>query len=335
MPSHWAEKQMAQTGIASSRFDFGRNAERYDSWYQSRRGASYDRVQKRAMDTLLSDAGKGKRLLDIGCGTGHWSAYFARKGFDVTGVDISEQMIEVARGKNISSSRFHVADAQNLPFADNQFDVAAAITVIEFAAHPTRLLAEMARCVKKRTGTLVIGALNALAPYNQIRRAQRGSVYASAHLLSPQETQDLLSQFGEVDMRIVGFVSGKDWLLPMSPLLENADGAIVVTTPQDVALSDVRRGITFCRNVNLPVLGVIENMSGFVCPRCGERTNIFRSGGGERMAQEMKVPFLGRIPIDPQIVEACDSGQPYIHQFADSATARCFAESILPVMNLT
>ncbi len=180
----------------------------------------YDRLEKRAMDRFLPDAGKGKTLLDIGCGTGHWSAYFARKGFDVAGVDISEQMIEVARAKGICGSRFQVADAQNLPFADNQFDVAVAVTVIEFAAHPTRLLAEMARCVKKRTGTLVIGALNALSPYNQARRAQHGNVYASAHFFSPQETQDLLSQFGQVDMRIVGFVSGKDRLLPLSPLLE-------------------------------------------------------------------------------------------------------------------
>ena len=142
--------------------------------------------------------------------------------------------------------------------------------------------------------------------------------------------------WGDLDFLIVDSPPGTgDEPLAIAQLLENADGAIVVTTPQDVALSDVRRGITFCRNVNLPVLGVVENMSGFVCPRCGERTDIFRSGGGERMAQEMKVPFLGRIPIDPQVVEACDSGQPYIQQFADSATARCFTESILPVMNLT
>jgi len=142
-------------------------------------------------------------------------------------------------------------------------------------------------------------------------------------------------QWGNLNFLIVDSPPGTgDEPLAIAQLLENADGAIVVTTPQDVALADVRRGITFCRNVNLPVLGVVENMSGFVCPKCGERTDIFRSGGGEKMASEMKVPFLGRIPIDPRIVEACDSGQPYIQQFANSATAQCFAESILPVMNL-
>jgi len=142
--------------------------------------------------------------------------------------------------------------------------------------------------------------------------------------------------WGELDFLVVDSPPGTgDEPLAIVQLLENADGAIVVTTPQDVALSDVRKCITFCRNLNLPVLGVLENMSGFACPKCGEKTDIFRSGGGEKMARDMSVPFLGHIPIDPQIVEACDSGKPYIQQFADSATARCFAQSILPVMSLT
>jgi len=217
MPSHWAERQTGQTGIASSRFDFGRIAGRYDGWYQSRRGALYDRVEIRAMDRLLPDAGKDKILLDVGCGTGHWSAYFARKGFDVTGVDISEQMIEVARGKG---SRFQVADAQNLPFADHQFDVVAAITALEFTAHPKRMLSEMARCVKKPKGTLIVGTLNALSLCNQAKKARRGSVYASADFLRPHGLEKLMSQFGKVDIRIVGFVPKAEWLLPLSPLLE-------------------------------------------------------------------------------------------------------------------
>jgi Mrp family chromosome partitioning ATPase len=143
-------------------------------------------------------------------------------------------------------------------------------------------------------------------------------------------------EWGDLDFLIVDSPPGTgDEPLAIAQLLENADGAVVVTTPQDVALSDVRRGITFCRSLSLPVLGVLENMSGFVCPKCGQRTDIFRSGGGEKMAREMRVPFLGRVPVDPQIVEACDSGQPYIQQFADSTTAKCFSQSILPVMNLT
>jgi Mrp family chromosome partitioning ATPase len=110
--------------------------------------------------------------------------------------------------------------------------------------------------------------------------------------------------------------------------LENADGAIIVTTPQEVALTDVRKGITFCQSLNLRVLGVIENMSGFICPQCGETTNIFKSGGGEDMAKQMNVPFLGRIPIEPQIVQACDAGRPYIETYGQSPAALSFRQIV-------
>jgi ATP-binding protein involved in chromosome partitioning len=87
--------------------------------------------------------------------------------------------------------------------------------------------------------------------------------------------------------------------------------AIIVTTPQDLSVSDVRRCVTFCRQVNLPILGVLENMSGFVCPQCGARIDLFKVGGGETLARETNVPFLGRIPFDPKIVVSGDSGVPF------------------------
>jgi len=136
-------------------------------------------------------------------------------------------------------------------------------------------------------------------------------------------------EWGELDFLIIDSPPGTgDEPLAIIQLLEQADGAVVVTTPQEVALSDVRRGITFCRNLDLPVLGVLENMSGFVCPTCGQRTDIFKSGGGESMATTMNVPFLGRIPIDPQIVEACDSGQPYVDTYRQSQAAQAFNEAV-------
>jgi Mrp family chromosome partitioning ATPase/predicted Fe-Mo cluster-binding NifX family protein len=136
-------------------------------------------------------------------------------------------------------------------------------------------------------------------------------------------------EWGELDYLIIDSPPGTgDEPLSIIQLLENADGAVVVTTPQEVALADVRKGITFCRSLNLPVLGVLENMSGFVCPKCGERTDIFKSGGGENMALAMSVPFLGRIPIDPQIVEACDSGQPYVDKYRQSQAAKAFSEAV-------
>jgi ATP-binding protein involved in chromosome partitioning len=87
--------------------------------------------------------------------------------------------------------------------------------------------------------------------------------------------------------------------------------AIIVTTPQELSISDVRRCVTFCRQINLPVLGILENMSGFVCPQCGARIDLFKVGGGETLARETKVPFLGRIPFDPEIVTSGDSGTPF------------------------
>jgi len=142
-------------------------------------------------------------------------------------------------------------------------------------------------------------------------------------------------QWGNLDFLIVDSPPGTgDEPLSVIQLLENADGAIIVTTPQEVALSDVRKCITFCRNLNLTVIGVLENMSGFVCPKCGQRTDIFKSGGGELMAGQMNVPFLGRIPIDPQIVQACDSGRPFVYHYNQTETAKAFEKVLNPVLEL-
>jgi len=142
-------------------------------------------------------------------------------------------------------------------------------------------------------------------------------------------------QWGNLDFLIVDSPPGTgDEPLSIVQLLENADGAVIVTTPQEVALSDVRKCITFCRNLKLPVIGVLENMSGFVCPKCGERTDIFKSGGGQEMANQMNVPFLGRIPIDPQIVRACDSGKPFVYHYNQSPTAKAFGNVSGPILEL-
>jgi ATP-binding protein involved in chromosome partitioning len=134
-------------------------------------------------------------------------------------------------------------------------------------------------------------------------------------------------QWGILDFLIVDSPPGTgDEPLSIVQLLEDADGAIIVTTPQEVALSDVRKCISFCNNLKLPVLGVLENMSGFVCPHCGQKTDVFKAGGGEIMARQMSVPFLGRVPIDPQIVQSCDSGKPFVYHYNQSQTAKAFGK---------
>jgi ATP-binding protein involved in chromosome partitioning len=142
-------------------------------------------------------------------------------------------------------------------------------------------------------------------------------------------------EWGQLDFLIVDSPPGTgDEPLSVIQLIENADGAIIVTTPQELSIIDVQRSIGFCRKLNLPVSGVIENMSGFICPHCGKSTDIFKSGGGERMAKEVNVPFLGRIPLDPAITETGDEGRPYLMRYTDSETAKAFSRAIKPIMAL-
>jgi ubiquinone/menaquinone biosynthesis C-methylase UbiE len=205
-----------------SHFDFGRIAERYDDWYKSTRGSLCDRLEKRAIDKLLAKRRCDGQLLEVGCGTGHWSEYFGSKGFEVTGVDISGNMIRVAQRKNIVNSRFKIADGENLPFADQSFDVAAAITTLEFTSNPAKMLSEMARCVKKNGGIIIVGVLNTLNRYNQKRKNKLGSVYSSANLFSPQQIHNLLEPYGKPNILIAGFVPERSWLLWLSALYEFA-----------------------------------------------------------------------------------------------------------------
>jgi len=142
-------------------------------------------------------------------------------------------------------------------------------------------------------------------------------------------------EWGELDYLIIDSPPGTgDEPLSVVQLIEDATGAVIVTTPQEVALADVRKSIGFCRQVGLRVLGVVENMSGFVCPGCGTRHEIFKSGGGETMAGDMGVPFLGRIPIDADVVTACDSGKPFCQSHEETQTAKAFAEIVGPILSL-
>jgi len=142
--------------------------------------------------------------------------------------------------------------------------------------------------------------------------------------------------WGRLDCLVVDAPPGTgDEPLALVELLGDDAGAVIVSTPQQVAVTDVRKALAFCETVGLPVLGVIENMSGFVCPHCGETTDVFLSGGAEAMAAEKGVPFLGRIPMDPAVVQAGERGVPYVQAFADSAGAAAFAAAIEPLLSLT
>jgi Mrp family chromosome partitioning ATPase len=143
-------------------------------------------------------------------------------------------------------------------------------------------------------------------------------------------------EWGDLDYLVIDSPPGTgDEPLSVCQLVDDADGAVIVTTPQDVATANVRRSIRFCQDLRLPVLGVVENMSGFVCPACGTVTPVFGSGGGERMAAEMGVPFLGRIPLDPALTEAGDGGLPFSHHHGRTATGRALEQVLAPLLGLS
>ncbi len=142
------------------------------------------------------------------------------------------------------------------------------------------------------------------------------------------------TSWGKLDYLVVDSPPGTgDEPLAVAQMVGQDALAVVVTTPQDVAIADVRRSVSFCNTLNLRVAGIIENMSGFVCPKCGDKIDLFKTGGGESLAEEMNVPFLGRIPLDPNIVTSGDNGKAFVQTFPDSQTAKTFATAIKPFLN--
>jgi ATP-binding protein involved in chromosome partitioning len=136
-------------------------------------------------------------------------------------------------------------------------------------------------------------------------------------------------RWGNLDYLIVDLPPGTgDEPLTVAQLMPDADGMVVVTTPQEVALLNSRKSVGFARQLKMPVLGIIENMSGFVCPNCRKEVDLFKKGGGELAAKELDVPFLGSIPIDPKVVISGDEGMPVVLMDTDSPAAKAFNDVV-------
>ncbi len=134
-------------------------------------------------------------------------------------------------------------------------------------------------------------------------------------------------EWGSLDFLIVDLPPGTgDEPLSVAHVIKDVDGAVVVTTPQDVALLDSRKAVTFSRMLGIPVIGIVENMSGLICPHCHQEISLFKKGGGEKAARDLRVPFLGRIPIDPEVVTDCDRGMPFVMAHPDSEATKAFQE---------
>jgi ubiquinone/menaquinone biosynthesis C-methylase UbiE len=179
-----------------------------------------DHLEKKAISKYLPKNVKGMELLDIGCGTGHWSKFFSEYGFEVTGIDVSERMIKIAQSKDIPNASFQVADGQSLPFADDSFDVAAAITTLEFVDNAESVVQEMLCCTRKPGGRLLIGVLNALARFNRNRQRDPKSLNAKAHLFSPRRLKRLLEPYGKTSIVTAAFVPPWKCSLHLSPLID-------------------------------------------------------------------------------------------------------------------
>ncbi|MCP4345231.1 MAG: Mrp/NBP35 family ATP-binding protein [Desulfobacterales bacterium] len=133
-------------------------------------------------------------------------------------------------------------------------------------------------------------------------------------------------EWGDLDYLIIDSPPGTgDEPLTVAQIIQDAK-AVIVTTPQEVALGDVRKSINFCKTVNMEVFGLVENMSGFTCPHCAKEVDLFGTGGGERTAESMGVNFLGRIPFDSNVVLCGDSGISFQEKYTDSPVTKVFAE---------
>ena len=141
--------------------------------------------------------------------------------------------------------------------------------------------------------------------------------------------------WGELDYLIIDAPPGTgDEPLTVAKTIPDAY-VVIVTTPQEVSLIDVKKSIRFCQKTKMRILGIVENMSGFICPHCGKPIDLFKKGGGEKLAQELGLRFLGRIPIDPRVVDTGDTGRPFIAAYPESPTAKAFEELIRKIMSAT
>ena len=152
--------------------------------------------------------------------------------------------------------------------------------------------------------------------------------------LKMQVIRQFLSDFmwGDLDFLFIDAPPGTgDEPLSVMQLIPDMDGTIIVTIPSEVSEDVVKKAVSFSRQMGIPVIGIVENMSGFTCPKCGEKINILGAGGGKRLAKELDVPFLGQIPIDPEICEEADKGIPFVMGHVDTPAAEAFKEIVKKV----
>jgi Mrp family chromosome partitioning ATPase len=172
---------------------------------------------------------------------------------------------------------------------------------------------------KKYSDNLCAVSIESLLPDTDEAVIWRGPVKYNAIRQFIEEVE-----WGELDYLIIDAPPGTgDEPLTIAQLIKDAK-AIIVTTPQEVALADVRKSISFCRRVEMEIFGLVENMSGFTCPHCGEAVDLLGKGGGEKTAKAAQIPLLGKVPFDPRMVSCSDSGVAFQEKHADAEASKAF-----------
>lgn len=203
-----------------SKFDFNNIAKMYDSWYDTPAGKKIDFQEKDAFQKALPKAETHKNILEVGCGTGHWSEWFSSLGYNVTGIDISEKMIEEAKRKNISSSTFLRDDFLSFS-SEKKYDITAAITSLEFMDDYESAIEKMASMTRKG-GYIITGVLNRYSymGFGRTIKGKKDPVFSDAHFFSYNELYKLMRRHGKAGIIGSTFTIPIDILLPAADIFE-------------------------------------------------------------------------------------------------------------------
>ncbi len=203
-------------------------AQEYDLYYQTSRGESVDRIERELIKGYL-DSVPSCEMLELGCGTGHWTQFFCEQGFRVTGVDESEAMLRQAGTKNIAAVGFLKADAGKLPFPDQSFSVVSSVTMIEFVDDPERVFNEIDR-VLKPGGYLLCGWLNALS--EPAKKKDNDETFRYARFYTPEEIVRFLGRFGLPQLTYGVYYSPEFELLDGTTIQNSVQPAFIASLVQ-------------------------------------------------------------------------------------------------------
>ncbi len=212
--------------MSGSLFNFDVIAEHYDSWYDDPIGKIYDLQEKHAIEKALPGEADGQTLLEVGCGTGHWSAWFSERGYRVTGIDISPSMVRCAESKKIPRARFIVGDFLDIEIQET-FDIAAAITSLEFVGDHIKVIEKMHSYLRPG-GLLLVGVLNRRSWLGIVRRLKgaRDPVFHNARFFTTREIRRLLHPYGNPFVFGSTFAFPYRVLLPFAGIFETTGSAL-------------------------------------------------------------------------------------------------------------